>query len=391
MIPARDDRGHSEAGAGAGEPGLHAGRGWDARSKVLLATTVVCLIAAIAGFALYAQARVPEGAAAKFDDVYIGEDKVALSISEQRARLGLKADSDFATYLLHQNMNVYTFRQSVINQVALNMLIDERAAKLGCTPTEAQVDEQVEAMKEQYVTSSKSWEEVLAEQGVTEESLRAQLKTNLAEQAIYRVAVDRAKASDDDVRSYIAANRAGGVEKHSWRATFSGDDARKRAEAFREAVLAQPGGINADAFSALAVRYSDSPTIDEDAGDAGWTYMDASSAYALALADMRAGDVSEVLETETDGNYGVAFCDEVYEYPQGDDGSVDLSQMPETLVDSLRELASEELYKNACSVYLAALLTDAKVTYYPIPDGAVYNIDMHLAQMASGEYLANEG
>ena len=363
-------------------------RAWSTREKALLACALVCLIAAIAGFALYAQARVPDDAAAKFNDTYVDESKVAQTISEQRARYGLENDSDFASYLLRQGMNVTTYRQSVINQVALNMLIDQRATDLGVMPSEGEVDAQVEAMKEQYAVDGKSWEDVLAEQGVTEQSLRDQLRTNLAEQAMYAADVSTPEPTDGDVREYIASYREGGTDKHSWRATFTGEDAKKRAEAFRKEAMALGDGLDADSFSALVREYSDSPTVDEDGGDAGWTHLDGTTSYAQALADVEVGGLTEVTETETEGNFGVAYCDDAYEYADVENADeVDLSSIPESLLDSLRELTAQGLYRNACSIYLTALLTDAKVTYYPIPDGAVYDVDMKLAQMASGDYL----
>ena len=363
-------------------------RAWSTREKALLACALVCLIAAIAGFALYAQARVPDDAAAKFNDTFVDERTVAQTISEQRVRYGLENDSDFASYLLRQGQNVTTYRQSIINQVALNMLIDQRAAELGATPSEEDVDAQIEAMKGQYAIDGKSWDDVLVDQGVSEESLRDQLRTNLAEQAMYAADVKTPEPTDDDVRDYVAAYRAGGVDKHSWRATFTGDDAKKRAQAFRDEVLALGDGLNAESFSALAKERSDSPTVDDDGGDAGWIHVDGTTSYAQVLADMEVGDVSQVIETETQGNYGVAYCDDAYEYADVQSADeVDISAMPESLLDSVRESTAQGLYRNACATYLTALLTDAKVTYYPIPDGAVYNVDMKLAQMASGDYL----
>ena len=381
-------------GAGArAEAQTASGNGWTGREKMFLGTTIVCLIAAVVGFVLYAGARVPAGVAAKVNDIYVQESDVAQMISEQRARYGLESDADFASSLLMQGMNVYTYRQGIINQIALNTIIDNKAKELGCTPSDSQVDEQVKAMREMNnAQDDESWQKVLDAQGVTEQSLRAQLKTNLSEQAIYEKEIQYTEATDDEIRSYVATNRAGGVAKHSWRATFSGTDAEKRAKEFRETVLAQTGPLTAETFSLLASKYSDSPTVAQDGGDAGWTYLDGSTSYAKALADLQVGALSEVVATDTDGNYGVAYCDEIYEFPDASDASsMDLTAIPDDLMEDLREQASAYVYETKCNEYLAALLSDASFTYYPIPKGAVYNVDMNLAQMAAGTYLDNIG
>ena len=192
--------------------------GWRLREKVLFGTTLLFLALAVVGFALYAKNYVPPSAAAKVNDFFVDESDVSKTISEQRARYGLENDSDFSSYLLGQGMNVYTYRQSVINQIALNMLIDKTASSLGCVPSDQEVDEQIGALRETNgAADDERWQEELAQQGVTEESLRAQLKTNLAEQAIYAAVIERSEANDEDVRRYIESALADATDPKSHR------------------------------------------------------------------------------------------------------------------------------------------------------------------------------
>ena len=366
---------------------------WSGLERALLVTTVAGFaLAAVFGVFL-AGSFVPPGAAAKVGDFFVDDSEVAEYIAEQRFRNGVEDDSAFATYLLQQGMNVYTYRQSIINQIALDRLIENRASDLGAMPSEADVEGQVKALWESNgIEDEDAWQEYLDERGVSDSGLRSQIRTNLAEDAMYERDVQRKEASDEELIAYIKSNRAGGTEKHSWRMIFSGEGAKERAETALAKVRALGDKLSPKTFSALATKLSDSPTVSDDGGDAGWTYMDGSSSYASALSALKEGGVSEVLQTETDGNYGIAYCDNVYSYPEA--AAVEelkVSELPEGLADDLRGLAEEEAWKTDCGVYLTALLADADITYYPIPKGAVYDIDMKLAAMASGEALGDEG
>ena len=357
------------------------GGGWRALDSALAAVTLLALVAAAACAALYLTNRVPDGAAAKVGEHYLYEDDLAAYIQQYRAGNGLLDDADFAQALLSSSYNVSTFRQSCINQMALNMLVDERAEELGVTPDEADVDELYDQTKQDFAMESDDiWEATLADQGMTEEGVRAQLSTRLAQTAVFEADVARREATDEQVLSYIQTAKAGQTLRHSYRILFTGKGQWERAQECRKALEAL-GNPTLEAFQGLVALYSDDAEAESSGGAYGWDdAQDMAEDYRDILMSLSEGEVSEPTSIDSEDAAVIVFCDRLVEFPSADkiDG-LRKSDVPEDAWDYLADEAADGLWATDCNAYLANLLTGAKITYYPIPDGAAYDVDMALA------------
>ncbi len=346
----------------------------------LAVVAVIAVIAAIVGFSLYAGARVPAGSAAKVDNMYITEQSVEDWIAQYRIAYSLEDDDDFGTALLSQGLNVGTFRQNAINQLALSALIDARAKQLGLTPGDEEVQAQIDAAIDTYAFGDDGiWAETLDSYGMTEEGLRSQYRTNLAEQAIYEAEVARRDATDDEIASYMDTYLAGTTQKHACRIVFDGVDASDRAYACYDELkaLAEAGGLDADSFAEVARSWSDED-VSETGGSYAWSGSDAmNSEVQDLLADLEVGEFSAPQTISSDdGLVELIFCDEEYAFPSADEG-IDADDIPEELYAAIVDATCDLVWEDDCAAYLAQLLGDAQITYYPLPEDAVYNVSLY--------------
>lgn len=376
-------------GAGVGGRG-----GWSRREKALMAVAVVAIVVAIAAVVLCVGALRPPGAAAKVNDFYLSEDEVSAYVAEQRARNQQTDDATFASALLGQGLNPGTYRQSAINQLALNALVNKTAEELGVSPTDEEVQEQLDAMKQTAAFGDEDiWQKTLSRYGTDEEGVRAQLRTNLAEQALYDAEVAQPKPTDEQVREYAASAKAGSTDVHSWRIVFAGDDAQTRAKECADEIEQAGAGLNAEAFRMMAIAYSDDEGAGEDGGDYGWTAADDDShEYLEEVSNMKDGTVSGPLTLGDEGITVIAYRDMSYTYPpQAECLELDLDALPAGLEDHLSSQESRVLWESACDAYLADLLGGAEITYYPMPKDVPYNVSASIAASATSESAESAG
>lgn len=360
---------------------------WTRRERALICVAALGVLLGIVGVCLFALTQPPAGSAAKVGDFYISEAEVSAQVAEQRARDQQKDDSAFAEALLKSGLNPGTYRQSAINQLALNGLLNRKAADLGVTPNDDEVQKQIDAMKAATSFNDDGiWAETLEMYATSEERLRSQFATNLAEKAVYEKEVPREDATDEQVVEYIANNRSETTDVHSWRIVFKGDDGWDRAQECWKRIEAAGEDLDADAFSGFALAYSDEEGVQDNGGEYGWSgsWSGASSDYLDVLSNLKKGGLSGPVTIEDEEATEIIYLDETYTYPSKEKcKKLNLKKLPAGLAEQVRKAASDELWSSSCNVYLANMLGQAKITYYPMPDDAAYNID--LVQALGGE------
>ena len=348
---------------------------WRMREKALLAIAVLCAIAAIAGFALFAHSSVPTDAAAKVDGEYLMEDELAAYINESRISSQTTDDTDFARYLLQQNLNVSTFRQNCINQLLMYKIIDRRAAELGVTPSDDEVAEQVASLKDSMAFADDDiWQDTLEEQGMTEDEIRNRVRSNIAQQKIFEADVEKRDATDDEVLDY-AKTLAGQTLKHSYRIVFDSSKNKEAHECYEK--LQEIGKTTTvDTFSAFAAQYSTDENASSDGGSFGWSNAtDMPTDYLEVLDGLEEGQYSD--PNHLDDGIVIVFCDESFTFPDSSDiDTFKLSDLSEQLRPYIADCAADKVWDAECQVYLTQLLSTAKITYYPIPDDAEYNVSL---------------
>jgi hypothetical protein len=354
------------------------------REVVLAVLAVIALLAAVFCFALYNAARVPADAAAKVNDSYLAEERVASEIAQYRMAYGLTDDTDFASALLSQNLNVSTFRQNIINQLALTDIIAKRAEELGIEPADEEAQAQLDATKRSLAfDDDEVWEQTLASYGLSEDFLRSQYLANFRQQAVFEVDVSRREPTEGEELAYIQQYLANTTQKHASRILFVGDDAYTRAKACHEWLQSEAdeeGGITAEDFAAAVREYSDEEGAAATGGSFAWSGSgEMSEDITEVLEYLAVGSFSNPQSAGEDKVLEILYCDEEYTFPATEAiSSIVELDVPEELEELIRTAATEAVWTQDCSAYMAALLLSARITYYPFPDDAVYAVNMAL-------------
>ena len=364
--------------------GANAKRPLSKREKGLVAGIAAALVVAVAAVAVAVVlptggSDAPDGAAAKVNDSYIYEEDVAEWIEQYRITYSLEDDDDFLDALSEDDENAAMFRITVINQLALSLLINQTAEELGVTPSDEEAQEQIDALKQSLAFGDDDiWTETLESYGMTEEGLLAQYKTNLAEEAICEAVVEYRDPYDSELLSYIQSYLAGTTQKHAYYIVFevNDDETVEACQAELEA-LEEAGELTVDTFSDLAVEYSVETDVESTGGSYAWSGGNMSDEAKEALEDVEVGSYSEAttVTTSDDVEYvQIYFCDEEYTFADASDMDELPDDVPDELMDEISEATAEAVYESNCNSYLAWLLASAEITYYPIPQDASYNV-----------------
>lgn len=362
---------------------------WSGREKALAAVAIVAAIAAIVGFVLYGTSQVPSDAAAKVGDTYIKESEVETSINQYRSSYGLTDDTAFASALVQQGLTAGTFRQQIIEEKATALLVDARAKELGLTPSSDEIDEQFNTLKSSMSFNSEDvWQETLSRYGMTEDGLRDQIRVNLEKKSLYEADVARVDASDSDALTYAQSSLAGVTQQHYYRMVFTGSDATARANAAATelAAMKEAGTLSADTFSQMARERSNEEGVAQTGGSFKWAVeISSDDDLSSATESLSVGDVSSPASIDSDdGALEIFYCDTQYSFPSSSSiSSLKASDVPASLWDVVKSQASESLWQSSCSVYLSNMLMAGKVTYYPMPDSASYNIPITVSSSST--------
>jgi parvulin-like peptidyl-prolyl isomerase len=215
------------------------------------------------------------------------------------------------------------------------------------------------------------------------DSLRAQYLVNLKQQAVFEADVPYRELDEDTLVSYLQNNLALSTQKHVSRILFKGDDTLARAEACHKLLeeLEATGNLNAESFAALAREYSDEEDVEDTGGDYTWSSSDTMDGEIMTLLEyLDAGEFSGPEGIQADDALELIYCDAEYTFPGKEDiSSTTLLDIPLTLLELIEDAAIEALWTSDCNAYLTWLLASAQITYYPIPEGAAYAVDMTLA------------
>ena len=363
--------------------------GLSPRECVLVVVTVVAVAAAIVGalaatgfgpFASLSSAQ-PTGAAAKVDDFYVMEDDVETYIEQYRASYSITDDDDFAQTLSDEDTSVSTFRKTAIDQLALNQLILNRAEELDVMPTDEECQAQLDVTKEAMSLGDEdTWADTLEMYSLTEEDLLEQYEVNLAQDAICEADVERRDANDDEILSYLQNTLAGSTQYHAYRIVFTGDDAVSDATDMYEAMseMQDEGKLDVEMFSYMALEYSDDENVADDGGSYAWTGSEMADEVKEGFEDgAEEGSLIGTFEVEEDDAVELIYCDDSYTFADSDDLTELPDDVPDALWAEIEDAAADEVFDTNSSSYLAWLLAQAKITYYPVPDDAPYAVDVY--------------
>jgi foldase protein PrsA len=340
-------------------------------TKVILSTLAACSLV----FALPAcNGKGSVAATVNGQDLY--EDDVTAYVEQMRSYFGATDDTSWATFLSQYGYDPSSMRETAINALAQEMIIESTAESAGVTVGDEEVDTYIADMRDQLgFTNDDDWSSALTSAGYADEdAYRDVVRTQLIREALYEAEVEKPEATDDEIAS-AAVSYSGEKASHILVAD----------QATADQIAAAISGA-ADKDAAFAEQLSnttdtgDSAIADSD-GNLGWTCINTEVYYyslpntVTALADMAVGDVTVV--EESDG-FHVVYCTGRYDAPT-DGSTIDVGTIPEELRGAIADAVSESNYQTACSEYLNTLVESADIQINDMPSGLSYDVDMSLA------------
>lgn len=249
-----------------------------------------------------------------------------------------------------------TARKTLVNEMISELLIKDRADRLGITVTDPELKEAVNRLKQQYgITTDEQFEESLRSSGLTRSDMEARLRDTLITNKVFGKELrSREQLSDSELRDRY--NR----EKDSFRLperahlreivvlkpeTGSIEEARTRAT--EVAAAARKPGTD---FATLASTMSDSGTKDKG-GDLGEVAKgDLMADLDKAVFNAPQGSILGPIETKS--AWHVMKVEQ--RLP---------SEVPafESVKDKLKKDASEETFERDYKAYIETLRKDAYV------------------------------
>lgn len=323
--------------------------------------TILILILALGTFSASA-AQVLEGIV-----VRVGDRIITRTQYERRLR-DIFAEIDAAGRPEQAPAARETARNNLVNELISELLIKDRADRLGLTVTEAEVKEAVTRLKQQYnISTDEQFDASLQQSGLTRTEMEARLRDTLVTNKVFsRELRNRNELTDPELRERY--NR----EKERYRLP-------ERAH-LREIVVLKPEGDPAKAAEATQ-RANE---IAEAARKPGTDFANLASTMSESATRDKGGDLGEVAKGDL-----VAELDKaVFTAPSGAIiGPIESksawhivrveqrlpSEVPafESIKDRLRKDASEETFQRDYRVYIENLRKDAfiQINEEMIPKG----------------------
>lgn len=206
------------------------------------------------------------------------------------------------------------------------------------------------------------------------------------QRAVCEKDVARREPTDDETLAYAKSSLAGSEQRHYTCIVFSGDDSSKKASGFADSLERY---LATRSFSSEKATV---PTVKERAKKAGaslssysWTLgLESGTDLTQELNDLAVGAMSDPQPNQEDSTTTIYLCDDSYRFPASARiSSLEKGDVPATLWKDVTDKAADSLWSSDCSSYVAKLLAQASVTYYPVPEGAPYNVDLSSSAQSS--------
>jgi len=178
-----------------------------------------------------------------------------------------------------------------------NELIKQKAADMGVTVTQKQLDERIKAVTDQ-VGGQKKLDALLKKQGVTMDQLTTQLQAQMLQDAVRTKVGENAKVSEEQIKAYFndPANKAQFNVADSVDARHVLVASKADAEKVQQLLAADPSDAN---WAKVAKKYSIDPTTKDKGGSLGSRPPEAynNPPFAKALNSLKAGKISQPVKT----------------------------------------------------------------------------------------------
>lgn len=321
------------------------------RKTLILATTILSI-----GLATPASAEIIEAIVARVGDRIVTRSQYAQRLAEGDFEIEQTSASPEEVQRRKEAL-----RGDLLDTMLSELLIKDRADRLGITVTTKDVDDAVERLKAQYgIESQEQFEESLEQAGLTVEQMRLRLRDTLLSNAVLgRELRSRAEISDKELKARY--EREKDRYKLPERAELSEivitipEEAEQIVVDQRKALageVANQARQGAD-FASLAIEFSESPTK-EDGGKLGTISKgELITEIDRPIFEASEGDILGPIETRV-GFHIVKIDKRIPEETPGF----------EAVKERLRENAGQESFERDYKAYLDTLKNEAYVVVY---------------------------
>ena len=235
----------------------------------------------------------------------VNDDIITLYELNRKAEPFVKRVKAMARPLEEERRMIYELREKVLNQMIDEKLTDQEIERYNIKVSEEAIDNTIEEMKKRSYMTDQQLRDRLEKEGLTMDEYRTQMKNQILRvRLVNREVKSKIVITDEDIRTYYEKNRdryAGEGRVHLRQIIMTPSPATSEEEqrAIREKMNAiRQQVIDGASFEEMAREYSASP-LAKDGGDLGTFKMSDLAPYILnALADLKTGDVTEVVEND---------------------------------------------------------------------------------------------
>ena len=250
---------------------------------------------------------------------------------------------------------LFKLRTDLLNRLIERKLTDQVVQRYNLEVSEKEIDAALERLKESRSLTDEDLRAGLAQQGLTLEEYRKNIKHQLLRnKLVNREIKSKIVITENEIKAYYDTHRekyAGQKKYHIWNifirlAEFADESTRSLAREKMEAVIAQLK--QGQTFESLAAKNSDSPMAPKGA-DLGLYQLDElSTQLQKTVGVMQAGDFSPILETDL--GYQIIYVQKIVEAGEKSLAKVK-SEIQDTLyneaVDNKFQAWLEEIRKRA--------------------------------------------
>jgi peptidyl-prolyl cis-trans isomerase SurA len=234
---------------------------------------------------------------------------------------------------------LFKLRADLLNRIVDRKLTDQAIKRNNIEVSEKEIDAALERIKEGRSLTDEDLRAGLAQQGLTMEEYRQNIKQQLLRNILVnREVKSKIVITEDEIKRYYDAHSekyAGETKYHIWNIfirvpEFENGSAKQRALEKMESVATKLK--QGEAFESLAALKPDSP-MDPEGADLGlYRLEELSPQLQKAIKDMKAGDFSPILDT--DMGYQIIYVQKI------------INSNPKSLADVKSEI-QQALYDEA--------------------------------------------
>ncbi len=237
------------------------------------------------------------------------------------------------------------FKQRILDNLINQKLLEQAAKEKGIEVDDAAITAQIEQLKAGFKDDAQ-FKSALQSAGMTEESLKAQVKEQLLTQKIVESLAKNSTPTAAQIKAYYDTNKSQFFQKEAKRAShilFKPEDKAKAAAVLKQV---QEGGD----FAALAKANSVDTATATKGGDLGWPTTPYVAEFETALAKLDKGEVSALVETPY-GWHIIKVTDE----------RKSSQQKLEDVKDQISQILTQQVRADAYQKYLDTLRKKAKI------------------------------